>query len=252
MSGSRSKKARRQYRQRPKNLVNADYAMRSAQAVLAVDLREVHLTRTNQFVVGWMRAAFEQSIVIARLTTAGVGHAAAPNRRAFWELALRLLWLADMPQAAREQAVDTMLAHGVATEVTTDRHMREMGVESSIDVGALQDFVLDAYTDKKIKEQAKNLTDAVKATDLNGGVIYRLWRSDSTWAHATGFLAGKYAPASEEDTISTGTPPSVDENLDLHRLVAMLVVFTVGCLLRDEGVPSDLATAPATAFAAAP
>ncbi|WP_208739463.1 hypothetical protein [Arthrobacter agilis] len=252
MSGRRSKKARRQYRQRPRHLVNAAYVMRSAEAVLNVDLGEVHLTRTNQFVVGWMRAAFEQSIVISKLTTAGLAHTAAPNRRAFWELALRLLWLADMPQAAREQAVDTMLAHGVATEVTTDKHMQDMGVKSSIDVGALRDFALDASTDREVKEQAKNLTEAVRATELNAGVIYRMWRSDSTWAHATGFLAGQYAPASEDDTISTGTPPVVDENLDLHRLVAMLVVFTVGFLLRDEGVPSDLATAPATAFAAAP
>ncbi|WP_298255623.1 hypothetical protein [uncultured Arthrobacter sp.] len=232
--------------------MNADVTLRSAKAVLAVDLRGVPLTRTNQFVVGWMRATFQQSIVISELTKAGMAHAAAPNRRAFWELALRLLWLADMPQPDREQAVDTMLAHGVATEVTTDKHMKEMGLESSIDVAAMQHFALDASTDKQAKEQAKNLTDAVRATGMNSAVIYRLWRSDSTWAHATGFLAGQYAPASRDDTIDTGNPPVLDENLDLHRLVAMLVVFTVGFLLRDEGVPSDLAGAPAAAFVAVP
>jgi hypothetical protein len=248
MSGNRSKKERQARRERPAHIVNADWTLRSADAVLSVDLGDVALSHVNQFAIGWMRAAFEQSRVIANLTAAGMGHAAAPNRRAFWELALRLLWLGDMPQPAREEAADTMLAHGRSTETITDKHMREMGLESFIDIAAMEEIVLNASMDKQMQMEAKNLTEAVKATDMNGGEIYRLRREDSTWAHATGFLAGYYAPAEDDNTIGIGRPPIIDADLEAHRLAAMFIVFATGFLLMDEGVPSDLATAPTVAF----
>ena len=247
MSGRRAKAKRQEQRERPAHIANAEYVLRSADAVLSVDLSEVPVSHVNQFAIGWMRAAFEQSRIIANLTSSGMGHAAAPNRRAFWELILRLLWLGDMPQAQRETAADTMLANDRATETATDRHMREMGLESLIDVAAMEEFALNASDDKHLKNQAKILTEAAKSTELNSGVVYRLWREDSTWAHATGFLAGYYAPAGET-TIGEGKPPIIDHDLEAHRLATMFIVFAVGFVLKDEGVPDELATAPAVAF----
>lgn len=248
MSGSRSKKQRQAQRERPAHLVNADYALRSADSVLAVDLSQVPPSHVNQFAVGWMRAAFEQSRVIANLTAAGMGHASAPNRRTFWELTLRLLWLADMQQSEREQAADTMLAHGRSTEATTHRHMQSMGIPSDIDIAEMEAFVLNTSEEKQMKDQAKNLTEAVKAAELNLGMIYRLWREDSTWSHATGFLAGYYAPAEEDDTMGAGRPPEIDPDLEAHRLATMSIVVSAGYILTAEGVPSELASAAAVAF----
>lgn len=247
MSGSSAKKERRAQAERPLHIVNAEHALRSAVAVLAVDLSAVPLSHVDQFAIGWMRAAFEQSRVIANLTTAGLGYAAAPNRRAFWELVLRLLWLGDMPQDEREAAVDTMLAHGRATETTTDKHMKEMGLESLIDIAAMEEFALNASDDKEVWKQAKNLTEAARSTEMNSGVIYRLWREDSTWAHATGFLAGFFAPENGM-TVGDGKPPIIDHDLEAHRLATVFLVYAAGYILGDEGVPSDLASAPAVVF----
>ncbi|QOI62659.1 hypothetical protein IG195_13995 [Arthrobacter sp. TES] len=248
MRGRRSKKRRRAQHARPAYLVNADFALRSADAVLAVDLSEVPLSRVNQFAVGWMRAAFEQSRVIAMLTKGEMGHATAPNRRAFWELAVRLLWFAGIARSEREKAADAMLAHGRSTEKTTHTHMQSMGITSDIDIAAMEEFVLDASNEKAMREQVKNLTEAVMATEQNLGVIYRLWREDSTWAHATAFLAGRYAPADGDVTMGVGKPPHIDRDLEAHRLATMAIVISAGCILADEGVPSGLASAATLAF----
>src|SRR5690554_5068875 len=143
VSGKRAKDNRRVRRERPPHIVNAEHALRSANAVLAVGLSQVPLSHVNQFAVGWMRAAFEQSRIIANLTSSGFGYAAAPNRRAFWEIALRLLWLADKPQEEREAAADTMLQLSRDTEVTTDKHMREMDLDYLVGMGAIADFDLN-------------------------------------------------------------------------------------------------------------
>lgn len=248
MSGRRSQKHRRAQHVPSSELVNADFALRSADAVLAVDLCEVPLSRVNQFAVGWMRAAFEQSRVISRLTKLGMGHAIAPNRRAFWELTVRLLWFAGLARSDRAKAADTMLAHGRTTEKTTHAHMQSMGIPSDIDISAMEDFVLDASNEKAMREQAKNLTEAVRAADINLGVIYRLWREDSTWTHASGFLAGRYAPAEGDERIGVGRPPHIDRDLEAHRLATMAIVFSVGFILADEGVPIELASAASVAF----
>jgi len=171
MSGSRSKAKRRAQRERPAYLANANYALRSADAVLSVDLSAVPLTLVNQFAVGWMRAAFEQSRVIANLTAAGKGHVAAPNRRTLWELSLRLHWLADMPQSKREPAANAMLAHERSTVAKTDKHMRDMGVESDIDIAAMNDFILNVSEDPKVTRR------------LEGGSIRSIWSSRSPSAN---------------------------------------------------------------------
>lgn len=69
-----------------------------------------------------------------------------------------------------------------------------------------------------------NLTEGVKSTRMNAGVIYRLWREDSTWAHATGFLAGYFAPENGE-TVDEGKPPVID-----HLATAHSVAFSSSAL----------------------
>lgn len=123
-----------------------------------------------------------------------------------------------------------------------------MGIPSDIDLAAIEDFVLDASHEKAMQQQAKNLTAAIKATELNLGVIYRLWREDSTWAHATGFLAGRYAPTEGDDTMGVGEPPHIDRDLEAHRLATKAIVFSAGYTLANEGVPSELANAAIVAF----
>lgn len=51
--------------------------------ILSVDPSEVPLSHINQFAVGWMRAAFEQSRFLTKLTKMGMGNSAASNRRTF-------------------------------------------------------------------------------------------------------------------------------------------------------------------------
>jgi hypothetical protein len=83
----------------------------TAERMLALDLSNIPLARDSQFIVGWMRAAFDQSRVIAKLTADGLAHAAAPNRRAFSEIAFRLLWLRSLDEKNRAPALDTMIAN---------------------------------------------------------------------------------------------------------------------------------------------
>jgi len=45
-----------------------------------------------------------------------------PSRRAFWELALRLLWLSGLPQTERKSAVDAMLTLSLANLPSTSAH----------------------------------------------------------------------------------------------------------------------------------
>ena len=47
---------------------------------------------------------------------------------------------------------------------------------------------------------------------MNSGVVYRLWREDSTWAHATGFLADYYVPAGWT-SLGEGKPPVIEHDL---------------------------------------
>lgn len=247
MSGSGVNGERQSEDEDPDGQTPAGYTLRAANAVLTVDLAEVPVTRVSQFVVGWLRAAFEQSRIIAMLTASGLGHAAAPNRRAFWEVTIRLLWLRDIPQPDRASAADTMLDHERKTEIKTDEYMRTNGLRSDIDVAEMEAFVLNVTKDK-LRSEATNLTHAVKGTDTNLWMVYRLWREDSTWTHATGFLAGSYAPAKNDDTMGIGRPPHIDANLEAHNAAAAIMSATVADLLLDEGTPSDRATAPMLAY----
>lgn len=131
---------------------------------------------------------------------------------------------------------------------TTHNHMQSMGIPSDIDVRAMEDFVLAASTETAMQQQAKDLTAAVNAANINLGAVYRLWREDSTWTHATGFLAGRYAPAAADDKVGVGEPPHTDPDLEAHRMATMAIVVSASCILTDQGIPGELASAPAVAF----
>ena len=60
----------------------------------------------------------------------------------------------------------------------------ENNLSSSINFAEMQTFKLDVTEDKLLKKRAKVLTEAVEGGD-NLWMIYRLWRDDSKWSHAT-------------------------------------------------------------------
>ncbi len=222
-------------------MVNGDYALRSAKAMLGLDLREVALTRVTQFTVGWFRAAFDQSLLISDLTMRGRGPAAAPNRRLFMELAVRLHWLHDLPKGDRPGAVDAALDWERKNREKTFDHMRQMGWESDVDLTEMREFVLNVTENGKVKDQAEKFAAAAYATEVKSAGLYRAWREESSYAHATGFLAGSYAPAEKNRWLGTDRPPVADPDLETHRLTQLFVVVMTCSLLRDEGVPEEVA-----------
>lgn len=113
-------------------------------------LRAVPVTRVNQFAVGWMRAAFEQSRVIAKLTQGGMSHAAAPNLLSFWELAVRLHWFAEMRKSQRKKEVNIMLDQGRSTENTTHKQLESMSFPSDIGTALMGEFVLDTSNEEPL------------------------------------------------------------------------------------------------------
>ena len=227
--------------------MNAQYAKQSAERVLAVDLSKVPLSRTNQFIVGWLRACFEQSLVIATLTKANMAPAAAPNRRMFAEIALRLHWLHDLAPVDRAGAIDAMLEQEREQTVKTFQHMRDMGWESTVDFTDMNAFVLNETKNKRIKDQARKFAAAAHSTDVKNAGLFRAWREESSYAHATGYLAGAYAPANE-NRLGTGTPPVVDTDLESHRLVTLFVVTLAHRLLIENDTAEPVAMSLVNAF----
>ena len=247
VSGKKSKELRRTERHRPAYLVNARYANESADRVLGVDLSGVPLSRTNQFIVGWLRAFFEQSRVIATLTAANMAPAAAPNRRMFTEIALRLHWLHDLAPEDRAGAADAMLEHEREQTVKTFEHMRVMGWESAVDLTDMNAFVLDETKNGRIKDQARKIAAAAHSTDVKNAGLFRAWREESSYAHASGYLAGAYAPASN-NKLGGGTPPVTDSDLEAHRLVTLFVVTLAHQLLRENETAEPVAMSFVNAF----
>lgn len=140
-----------------------------------------------------------------------------------------------------------MLDNERKNETKTDEYMRANGLPSDIDVAEMEAFVLNVSKDK-LSSEATNLTHAVKGSGTNLWMVYRLWREDSTWAHATGFLAGSYAPANDDDTMGMGQPPRIDVHLKAHNTAAAVITATVADILLDEGTARDLAAAPLMAY----
>ncbi|MGF4041845.1 hypothetical protein ACX800_08540 [Paenarthrobacter nitroguajacolicus] len=247
MSGKQARARRRTRSERPTIQVNAESIIRSALAVLAVNLDDVPLTRVSQFIVGWCRAAFAQSHVIGQLAIGGMSSASAPNRRLFAELAIRLQWLLDLPKENRPEAVDEILEVAREAKHGTHKHLRDMGWDVELDPTEMDAFVL-AGANGQIKNQARKFAAAAHATEVKNGPVFAMWREDSFLAHPTGPLAGEYAPAIDNKVLGSGLPSVVDLDLDGHRHISMLVIVTACSLLKNEGVGDAAVNRLSSAF----
>ncbi|WP_455834248.1 hypothetical protein [Pseudarthrobacter siccitolerans] len=230
-----------------KVLVNAEWIVRSAKAVLAVNLDDVPLTRVTQFIVGWCRAAFAQSQVVGQLAISGSSSASAPNRRLFAELAIRLQWMLDLPKEVRPSAVDEILEIAREAKLGTHKHLRDMGWDVGFDATEMNSFVL-AGANGEVKNQARKFAAAAHATDVKNGPVFAMWREDSYLAHPTGPLAGEYAPAIDNEILGQGLPGVLDRDLSGHRDISMLVIMVTCSLLRDEGAGNAPITRLSRAF----
>ena len=228
-------------------MVNAEYAMESSKRVLAVDFSDVPLTRTTQFVVGWLRASFEQSRVIATLAVSNMSPAAGPNRRLFAEIALRLQWLHDLTPEERGGAVDAMLEQEREQTLKTAEHMRNMGWEGEVDFTEMNAFILEVTKNGRIKDQARKIAAAAHSTEVKNVGLFAAWREESSYAHATGYLAGAYAP-SDHDTVGSGAPAVIDATLEAHRMGTIFVVFLAYRLLIESETPEPIAMRFVNAF----
>lgn len=217
--------------------------MAAARRVLAADISEVPLTRVTQFALGWMRAAFDQSQVIATLTQSGLARAASPNRRTFAEIAVRLQWLRATNQEDRAGAVDAMLEHEQELTEKAIDHIRKMGYDSQREMTEMREFVLDAAAGK-LKNEARLFLAAAQSTEGQSLGLFYAWREETQYTHATGAMAASYAPASAVSPF----PNAADETLETHSVVLFLIVTLVFNLLVDEGVDRDAAMAIVDAF----
>lgn len=215
---------------------NANYALAATKRVLTTDLATISTTRVTQFVIGWMRAAFSQSQVIATLSKRGMAPAAAPNRRSFAELAVRLQWLFGMPQEDRAGAVDAMLDYERDLTVKNQEHLREMGFDSDRDLSDYHELVFDS-ADGTLKNEARQFLAAAKRNNSLSVGLYASWREETQYTHATGAMATAYAPTNGDDPF----PNVMDPNLSSHTYALLLIVTLVYNLLVAEGVDEDAA-----------
>lgn len=207
--------------------------------MLALDLSDIPLSRENQFIVGWMRAAYDQSRVIARLTADGLAHAAAPNRRAFSEIAFRLLWLRSLDGKKRAPALDTMIANEKRLTTGFYDTLKEMGYEHDIDLSEMEKVVAEVIDDKDLFQQIKVVKEAAKAAPITMG-LYSAWREETQYTHATAHLAVAYAPEEPADRLGRDEPPLQHGDLETHHMVCLLVAMLTVDLLKDAGADPDV------------
>lgn len=234
MSGRRAKAERRAARSTPLQ-TQAARIIATADRMLALDLSYIPAAYDSQFIIGWMRAAYEQSKVIATLTTQGLAHAAAPNRRAFVEIAFRLLWLRTLDVEQRGPVLEGFVVR--EKNLTTGFYdtLKEMGYEHDIDLSAMDEVVAEMLEDKDLRQQVKAVTDAAKAAPITLG-LFTAWREETQYTHATGHLAVAYAPKTDDDRVGQDVPPTQHGDLDTHHMVTLLVGTLVAELLKEAGL----------------
>lgn len=235
MSGRRAKAERRAAAQSPVQ-EQAARIIATADRMLALDLSYIPAAYDSQFIIGWMRAAYEQSKVIATLTSQGLAHAAAPNRRAFVEIAFRLLWLRTLDVEQRGPVLEGFVVR--EKNLTTGFYdtLKEMGYEHDVDLTAMDEVVAEMLEDKDLRQQVKAVTDAAKAAPITLG-LFTAWREETQYTHATGHLAVAYAPKTDDDRVGRDVPPTQHGDLDTHHMVTLLVGTLVAELLKEAGLP---------------
>lgn len=215
--------------------------------MLAADVSRIPLTRTTQFIVGWLRSIFEQSRAIASLTAAGLAHSAAPNRRSFAETIVRLQWLYGVPLSDRPGALDEMIEHERELTRKAFKAISEMGYQSPVDLEKMEAIVLESARDGRVKDQARQFLAAAKSTQGQSVGLYYAWREETQYTHATAALAVSYAPATP-GAIGRGAPPVADPDLESHCLATMLALSLGYHLLVEEGVEKQPAMAMIDAY----
>jgi hypothetical protein len=249
MSGSQAKKKRQSGNVPTLRVLNADSVARSARAVLRVDLDDHQFrNRVAQVAVGLCRAAFAQSSVVATLAKADLLSAAAPNRRLVLEIALRLHWLEGLSQEDRRLAVDTMLAKDRADTTKMLDYLRDAGHESDFDPTEMDAFELSDAAKGAIHQQVTRLRAAADSSEVQPWSIFTMWLAETQFAHASGALAGKYAPTHDDLHMSSGVPDPTDPDLEAHRVIQAHIVMTTSRILRDEGFPEETANRITAAF----
>lgn len=234
MSGRRAKAERRAAALSPVQ-EQAARIIATADRMLALDLSYIPAAYDSQFIIGWMRAAYEQSKVIATLTTQGLAHAAAPNRRAFVEIAFRLLWLRTLDVEQRGPVLEGFVVR--EKNLTTGFYdtLKEMGYEHDVDLTAMDEVVAEILEDKDLRQQVKAVTDAAKAAPITLG-LFTAWREETQYTHATGHLAVAYAPKTDDDRVGRDLPHTQHGDLDTHHMVTLLVGTLVAELLKEAGL----------------
>lgn len=174
--------------------------------------------------------------------------AAAPNRRLVLEIALRLHWLQGLSAEDRRKAVDTMLAKDRQDTNRLLAYLRDAGHEADFDPTEMDAFELDDETKGATHQQSTRLNSAVDSNEVKPWSIYSMWLGETQFSHASGNLAGKYAPTLDNLYMSSGAPDPMDPDLEAHRLLKLHIVVMTGFLLTDEGMPEEFAGRFTAAF----
>lgn len=218
--------------------------------MLGADLSDVKFRSRTEQVVGLCRAAFAQSKVIAALSKTDILSAAAPYRRLVLEIALRLHWLQGLSIEERRKAVDTMLAKDRQNTNRLLAYLRDAVHEADFDPTEMDAFELDDETRGAIHQQSTRLNAAVDSNVVKPWAIYSTWLAETQFSHASGNLAGQYAPTLDNIRISGGTPDPMDPDLEAHRLLQVHIIVMTGYLLTGESLPKEFAgRIPAAFFA---
>lgn len=237
MSGRTAKAGRRKESEAPASVI---MALTTANRMRSLNLSTIPLTRYRQVIVGWLRAAFEQSLAIATLTQAGFGRTTAPNKRSFAEIVIRLQWVHGIVQNERAGALDAMIEDEKKSTERFFKHLDDMGYKPDVDLSEMNAFVTKVTDDRRIKDQAAKLVEAAKATEGQSVGMYYSWRHETQYTHATSALAASYAP-DVDNRLGSGSPEAIDADLETNRLVTMLIVTLVYRLLVEDGVDAKLA-----------
>lgn len=112
----------------------------------------------------------------------------------------------------------------------------------------MDSFDLDNETKGAIHQQATRLRAAVASAEGTPWSIYSMWLQETQFAHASGNLAGKYAPTFDDLHIACDVPTPMDPDIEAHRLLQMHIVMIAGDLLADDGLPEEFSQRLPNAF----
>lgn len=143
-----------------------------------------------------------------------------------------------MPVDERSSAIDAMIVEEKRLTETHKSRVIEMGLTKAPDFGDADSVVTQATDDPALRQQAKSITDAAKAS-LGVG-LYRAWRDETQMTHATIQLAAALAPV-HEGRFGLGVAPAHDAELKLTLDMALFAVLYASKLLLDAGLDKSQA-----------